>query len=147
MELGEVKIIKLLYGGIYLIFSALIILRGTLDIVGIDLSQALYLVSSDIGYGIVVLSIGVISISYINSEDIIKQASGLFVSTILSLGLLGIRILVILSHYLDYLLIQSVEGEGLFDLTSELSYVEIYTSIITIVLLYYAYRILRRYTI
>jgi len=147
MELGEVKIIKLLYGGIYLIFSALIILRGTLDIVGIDLSQALYLVSSDIGYGIVVLSIGVISISYINSEDIIKQASGLFVSTILSLGLLGIRILVILSHYLDYLLIQSVEGEGLFDLTSELSYVEIYTSVITIVLLYYAYRILRRYTI
>jgi len=147
MELGEVKIIKLLYGGIYLIFSALIILRGTLDIVGTDLSQALYFVSSDIGYGIVVLSIGVISISYINSEDIIKQASGLFVSTVLSLGLLGIRILVILSHYLDYLLTQSVEGEGLFDLTSELSYVEIYTSIITIVLLYYAYRILRRYTI
>ncbi len=147
MEFREVKILKLVYGGIYLIFSILIVLRGTLDILGIDLSKALYFVSGDIGYGIVVLSIGVVSMSYINSEDIIKQASGLFISTILSLGLLGIRILVIISHYLDYLLIQSVEGEGLFDLISELSYVEIYTSIITIVLLHYAYRILRRYTI
>jgi len=140
-----IKFMKLVYG-ILFIFSAIIIIVNML-------LSALYEVvflnifPNDLGYSIVLLSIGIISLAYIRDNDVIRHASSLFISTILAGVMFFLRIMIVISNYIDTYII-SLEGEAYtFNLASKLNYLEVYLAPLTFIFLYYAYLILRRKTI
>lgn len=139
------RFLKLVYGLIFISSAVLIIINNVFAIwyhyILIKLFQ------NDLGYSIVLISIGIISLAYIKDSDIVKPASSLFISTALAGVMFFIRILVVLSHYIDTYILY-LRGESyIFSLANELGFLEIYLAPLTFTLLYYTYNILRRKTI
>jgi hypothetical protein len=143
MEL--IRLAKIVYGLIFILSAILIIFNVILS--ALYNTMLVNIFPSDLGYSIALLSIGAISLAYIKSNDITKLASSLLISTILAGVMFFLRLMVLISDCIDAYIIR-LEGEiYVFNIYSELNYLEVYLAPLTFILLYYAYIVLRKRTI
>jgi len=139
------KISKILYGSIFILSGVLIAINSLFYT--FYHRYLLNFLVPDLGYSVVLITIGVISLAFIRSNDTIKLSSSLLVSTIMSTMLFILRILTIISHWIDAYILTLEGEEYLFNLFEEINYLEIYLAPLTIILLIYSYHVLRKYTI
>jgi len=139
------KVSKIIYGAIF-VLSGILIAINTLFYSFYHRYLLNFLVP-DLGYSVVLITIGIISLAFIRSSDIIKLSSSLLVSTIMSTMLFILRTLTIMSHWIDAYILTLEGEEYLFNLFEEMNYLEIYLAPLTIILLIYSYHVLRKYTI
>lgn len=139
------KVSKIIYGAIF-VLSGILIAINTIFYSFYHRYLLNFLVP-DLGYSVVLITIGIISLAFIRSSDIIKLSSSLLVSTIMSTMLFILRTLTIMSHWIDAYILTLEGEEYLFNLFEEINYLEIYLAPLTIILLIYSYHVLRKYTI
>jgi len=144
-----IKYLQLIYGIIFIIFSLISIITWFLDLFGlsIKLIYGYLYIPPNVGYGLAILSIGVLSIFPIKYNDPIKINSALFIATILATILVVLEILTAAAHYIDVGILYLSGETGSFNIIEDLGRIEIYMSPYTLFLLIYSLNRLKRYTI